>query len=157
MALAESHQYCTFYLAGHYFGLDVLKVQEIIRYQEMTRVPLAAPVVQGLINLRGQIVTALDLRRRLELEDRPADQLPVNVVVHTDDGAVSLLVDEIGDVLEVADTLFERPPETLGGTARELIRGAYKLPDRLLLILDPERTVSGSGPAETGNHHAAPR
>jgi purine-binding chemotaxis protein CheW len=155
--LADVHQYCTFYLAGHYFGLDVLKVQEIIRYQEMTRVPLAPPVVRGLINLRGQIVTALDLRRRLELEDRPADQQPVNVVVHTDDGAVSLLVDEIGDVLEVPDKLFERPPETLQGPARELIRGAYKLPDRLLLILDPERTVGGTGQADIVNTQAATR
>jgi purine-binding chemotaxis protein CheW len=143
--VADTHQYCTFYLAGHYFGLDVLKVQEIIRYQEMTRVPLASPVVRGLINLRGQIVTALDLRRRLELEDRSAEQEPVNVVVHTDDGAVSLLVDDIGDVLEVPEDLFERPPETLQGTARELIRGAYKLKDRLLLILDPDRTVFVTG------------
>jgi purine-binding chemotaxis protein CheW len=139
--LADVHQYCTFYLDGHYFGLDVLTVQEIIRYQVLTRVPLAPPVVRGLINLRGQIVTSIDLRRRLNLPERPADQLPLNVVVQTDDGAVSLLVDEIGDVLEVSDNLFERPPETLNGTARELIRGAYKLPDRLLLILDTERTV----------------
>jgi purine-binding chemotaxis protein CheW len=141
----DDRQYCTFYVAGHYLGLDVLKVQEVIRYQEMTRVPLAPPVVRGLINLRGQIVTAIDLRRRLELEDRAADQLPVNVVVHTDDGAVSLLVDEIGDVLKVSEKLFEHPPETLKGTARELIRGAYKLTDRLLLILDTERTVSLTG------------
>jgi purine-binding chemotaxis protein CheW len=138
----QHHQYCTFYLAGHYFGLDVLQVQEIIRYQEMTRVPLAHPVVRGLINLRGQIVTAIDLRRRLDLSDRPAGQLPINVVVHTHDGAVSLLVDEIGDVLEVPEQAFERPPETLKGTARELIRGAYKLQDSLLLILDTERTVN---------------
>jgi purine-binding chemotaxis protein CheW len=140
--MADEHQYCTFYVDGHYFGLDVLKVQEIIRYQEMTRVPLAPPVVRGLINLRGQIVTAIDLRRRLELRERLADQLPLNVVVQTDDGAVSLLVDEIGDVLEVSEKLFERPPETLKGPARELIRGAYKLKDRLLLILDTERTVN---------------
>ena len=79
---------------------------------------------------------------------RPADQLPVNVVVHTDDGAVSLLVDEIGDVLEVPEKLFELPPETLRGTARELVRGAYKLPDRLLLILDAERAVNVTGPAD---------
>jgi purine-binding chemotaxis protein CheW len=143
--MEQQQQYCTFYVAGHYFGLDVLRVQEVIRYQDMTNVPLAPPAVRGLINLRGQIVTALDLRRRLELEDRPADQLPVNVVVQTDDGAVSLLVDEIGDVLQVSETLFERPPETLRGKTRELIRGAYKLPDRLLLILDPERTVSLTG------------
>jgi purine-binding chemotaxis protein CheW len=140
--MPDAYQYCTFFVDGHYFGLDVRKVQEIIRYQEMTRVPLAPPVVRGLINLRGQIVTAIDLRRRLELHDRRADQLPVNVVVHTDDGAVSLLVDEIGDVLEVPEKAFERPPETLQGSARELIRGAYKLEDRLLLILDIEQTVN---------------
>src|ERR1700733_4454596 len=110
----------------------------------MTRVPLAHPVVRGLINLRGQIVTAIDLRRRLEFDDRPDDQLPLNVVVHTEDGAGSLLVDEIGDVLDVSDDDFELPPETLQGTARELIRGAYKLEDRLLLILDIDRTVSVS-------------
>ena len=143
--MADEHQYCTFYLDGHYFGLDVLKVQEIIRFQEMTRVPLAPPVVRGLINLRGQIVTAIDLRRRLEMKDRPADQLPVNVVVQTDEGAVSLLVDEIGDVLQVSEKGFERPPDTLTGPSRELIRGAYKLADRLLLILDTERTVNLSG------------
>jgi purine-binding chemotaxis protein CheW len=146
--MAEDRQYCTFYVGGHYFGLDVLKVQEIIRYQEMTRVPLAPPVIRGLINLRGQIVTAIDLRRRLELQDRPADEWPVNVVLHTDDGAVSLLVDEIGDVLEVPERLFEPPPETLKGTARELVRGAYKLTDRLLLILDAERTVNVAGQAD---------
>ncbi len=142
--MTDTHQYCTFFLDGHYFGLDVLKVQEIIRYQEMTRVPLAPPVVRGLINLRGQIVTALDLRRRLGLSDRPADQLPLNVVVQTNDGAISLLVDEIGDVLEVSEKSFERPPDTLAKPARELIRGAYKLPDRLLLILDTERAVNVS-------------
>jgi purine-binding chemotaxis protein CheW len=140
--MGRERQYCTFYVAGHYFGLDVLKVQEIICYQEMTRVPLAASVVSGLINLRGQIVVAIDLRRRLEFEDRSADQLPVNVVVQTDDGAVSLLVDDVGDVLSVPEELFERPPDTLRGTARALICGVYKLQDRLLLILDAERTIA---------------
>jgi purine-binding chemotaxis protein CheW len=143
--MADERQYCTFLVGGHYFGLDVHDVQEIIRYQEMTRVPLAPEVVRGLINLRGQIVTAIDLRLRLELKERPAEQLPVNVVVQTDDGAVSLLVDEIGDVLTVSEKLFERPPETLKGIARELIRGAYKLKDRLLLVLDTARTVCVSG------------
>lgn len=140
--MAERRQFCTFYLAGQYFGLDVMKVQEIIRAQVMTPVPLAHPVVRGLINLRGQIVTAIDLRRRLDLPDRAEGQQPVNVVVETDDGAVSLLVDEIGDVLDVSDREYERPPETLKGTARELIVGTYKLGDRLLLILDDERTTT---------------
>ena len=79
--MVEQHQYCTFYLDGHYFGLDVLKVQEIIRYQEMTRVPLASPTVRGLINLSGQIVTAIDLRRRLagNSPDVPLDRRPTPV------------------------------------------------------------------------------
>src|SRR5262249_53580092 len=139
--MGEERQYCTFFIDGHYFGLDVLKVQEVIRSQHMTPVPLAPPEVCGLINLRGQIVTAIDLRRRLKLAPRRLDREPVNVVVRTDDGAVSLLVDEIGDVLEVPERLFERPPETMDGAARELVLGAYKLPERLLLILDTERTV----------------
>jgi purine-binding chemotaxis protein CheW len=140
--MADGRQYCTFYVAGHYFGLDVLRVQEIIRYQEMTHVPLAPPVIRGLINLRGQIVTALDLRRRLGLRDNDSTAKPVNVVIRTDDGAVSLLVDEIGDVLEVPEHLFERTPDTVTGPARDLIRGAYKLSDRLLLVLDPDRTIA---------------
>jgi purine-binding chemotaxis protein CheW len=140
--MIDSKQFCTFFLNGLFFGVEVLKVQEVIRYQEMTGVPLASRTIQGLINLRGQIVTAIDLRRRLELPPRTGDQLPMNVVVRTDDGAVSLLVDEIGDVVEIEHDIFERPPETLRGVARELVTGVYKLKERLLLILDTEKTVS---------------
>jgi purine-binding chemotaxis protein CheW len=139
--MSDSKQYSTFYLNGLFFGVEVLKVQEVIRYQEMTRVPLAPRMIEGLINLRGQIVTAIDLRRRLELPPRAEGRLPMNVVVRTDDGAVSLLVDEIGDVVEIQDDIYERPPETLNGVARELIQGVYKLKERLLLILDTEKTV----------------
>lgn len=139
--MSTSTQYCTFYLDKLFFGVEVKKVQEVIRYQEMTRVPLASTVVQGLINLRGQIVTAIDLRRRLELTPRPEGQLPMNVVIRTDEGPMSLLVDEIGDVLDVDEDTFERPPETLRGVARDVIRGTYKLKDRLLLTLDTERVV----------------
>lgn len=145
-------QFCTFYVDGLFFGVDVLRVQEVIRYQEMTRVPLSSPVVSGLINLRGQIVTAIDLRRRLVLRDRAPELLPMNVVVRTDDGAVSLLVDEIGDVLEIDPATFERPPETLTGVARQLVRGVYKLKDQLLLIIDTEQTVDlHTKPAATAN------
>ena len=139
--MSSAKQYCTFYLDGLFFGVEVQTVQEVIRYQEMTRVPLASRVVSGLINLRGQIVTAIDLRRRLGLPDRPADRQPMNVVVRSEEGIVSLLVDEIGDVQEVEDDLFESPPETLRGEARELIRGSYKLDGRLLLVLDTQRAV----------------
>ena len=150
--MTADRQYCTFTLAGHHFGVDVRNVQEVIRYQEMTRVPLAHPVVRGLINLRGQIVTALDLRRRLELPPHPADRFPVNVVVSAGDGAVSLLVDEIGDVLTVPEAAFERAPETLTGAARELVRGVYKLDGRLLLILDTARAVAVPAAPPEPNH-----
>lgn len=140
--MTNTKQFCTFFVNGLFFGVDVLKVQEVIRYQGMTRVPLAPATIQGLINLRGQIVTAIDLRRRLELPPLEGEQLPMNVIVRSDDGAVSLLVDEIGDVMEIQDDIYEQPPETLKGVARELVQGVYKLKERLLLILDTEKTVS---------------
>jgi purine-binding chemotaxis protein CheW len=146
--MPATHQYCTFYLGDQYFGLDVLKVQEIVRHQPLTRVPLAHPMIRGLINLRGQIVTAIDLRRRLDLPESTEDREPVNVVMHTDEGAVSLLVDEIGDVQEISEDLFERPPETLTGKIRELIRGAYKLPHKLLLVLSTEELLNALGSQE---------
>ena len=139
--MASSQQLCTFYLDGHFFGTPVPAVQEVIQYQEMTRVPLAPEVVRGLINLRGQIVLAIDLRRRLGLNDRPAGQLPMNVVIRTDEGAVSLLVDEIGDVIEVEDNALESAPKTLQGFASQAICGIYTLPGRLLQVLDVERII----------------
>src|ERR1700683_1522198 len=102
--MAKVQQFCTFYVAGQCFGLDVQRVQEINHYAELTRVPLAAPMVRGLINMRGQIVTAVDLRRRLELPARSVVSMPINVVVRTEDGPISLLVDEIGDVIHVAES-----------------------------------------------------
>jgi len=137
----RERQVSTFFVAGLYFGIDVLNVQEVMRYQEMTRVPLSPGVVEGLINLRGQIVTAIDMRRKLALPARPAGESPMNMVIRTDDGAVSLLVDDIGDVVEVDAETFERPPENLEPHAREIIRGIYKLKGRLLLMLDTERTI----------------
>ena len=139
--MTNEHQCCTFFLGNLFFGVKVERVQEIIRYQAMTPVPLAPPEVGGLINLRGQIVTAINLRRRLELPPYPADQEPYNVVTRINDDIVSLLVDEVGDVLNVNDADFESPPDTLTDRLRRLIRGAYKLEDRLLLILDVEKVV----------------
>jgi len=129
-------------LQEQFLGVPVQQVQEVIRYQEMTRVPLVADVIRGLINLRGQIVMALDLRRRFGLPDRAETELPTNVVVRTDDGPVSFLVDEIGDVLEVDEESFESTPETLQGESRQLITGVYKLKDKLLLVLDADRVLA---------------
>jgi purine-binding chemotaxis protein CheW len=139
--MPEPQQFCSFHLDGLLFGVEVMRVQEVIRYQHVTRVPLAPAVIRGLINLRGQIVTAVDLRLRLELGERAPDVSPMSVVVRTDEGPVTLLVDDIGDVLEVSDESFAPPPESLAGAARDLIRGAYKLKNRLLLLLDVDRAV----------------
>jgi purine-binding chemotaxis protein CheW len=134
-------QLSTFVVNGYLFGVEVATVQEVIRYQPMTRVPLAPPAFGGLINLRGQVITAIDLRRRLGFPQGTAGELPMDVIVRTKGGLVSLLVDRIGDVVDVSEEAFEEPPETLTGIARELIRGAYKLDDALLLWLDVERAV----------------
>ena len=135
-------KYCTFYLDKYYFGIEVEQVQEIIRFQEITPVALAPEVVKGLINLRGQIVTAVDLRRLLELPDRDPESIPMNIVVRTPLGAFSLLADRIGDVLELSDGSFESPPDNLTGMAKELIQRAYKLEGSLLLTMAIKKLVS---------------
>jgi len=144
--MAENAQFCTFYLGDLFFGVEVENVQEVFKYQEMTRVPLAPSAVRGLINLRGQIITAIDLRARLGMDELPEGQMPVNVVVRTAEGVVSLLVDKIADVLEVSAENFERPPNTIDEITKELVPGVYKLENKLLQILDTEKTVR-MGPA----------
>jgi purine-binding chemotaxis protein CheW len=138
-------QFCTFYLEGLLFGVDLRNVQEVIRSHKMTRVPLAPAAVSGLLNLRGQIVTALDLRRRLGMKSGSGEAQPMNVVVRSGDGAVSLLVDEIGDVVEVEEDSFEPPPETLRGTVRSMILGVHKLSERLMHVLDVEKACQIEG------------
>lgn len=139
--MSQVKQFCTFHLDGLFFGVEVSQVQEVLRYQEMTAVPLTKPVIQGLINLRGQIVTAIDLRRRLNLTPRNQDQFPMNVIVNSDDGPVSFLVDEIGDVIEVNGNDIERPPNTMNTSARSLVKGVHKLDHCLMLVLDTERAA----------------
>jgi len=140
--MVEERQFCTFHLGDLFLGVPVVRVQEVLRYQPMTRVPLAPDMVSGLINLRGQIVTAIDLRSRMGLPPRPAEQDPMNVVLHSDTGAVSLLVDEIGDVLEVEETTFEEVPRTVDGMVRDLVEGVFKMEGRLLLVLDTDKTLA---------------
>lgn len=134
--------FCTFLVDKLFFGVEVTKVQEVISYQMTTLVPLSLPVIHGLINLRGQIITTIDLRRRLEMADSAAEIVPMNVIVDINGEVVSLLVDKAEDVLHVAEDAFEPAPETLQGVARELICGAYKLKNHLLLVLDIEKTVN---------------
>ena len=146
-------QLCTLRLGPASFGVDVLRVQEVIRAQPMTGVPRAAEVVRGLINLRGQIVTAIDLRTRLGMPPRDSDTPPMNVVVRSDDGPVSLLVDEIGDVIEVDETNLDPAPETLDPTGADAIAGVLKLDDTLLLVLDVDRVVEVRGESTDRDGH----
>lgn len=135
-------QLATFVLDGDHYGVDVQQVQEVLRHQPRTPVPLAPSGTAGLVNLRGQVVLALDLRVRLGREPLAADAEPMQVVVRVAGEPVSLLVDEIGDVVNVDESQFETPPDTLDPALTEVIRGVYKLDDGLLLALDAERATA---------------
>ncbi len=137
-------QFATFFLGGQLFGVDVLRVQEVLRYQDKSDIPLSPSYVSGLINLRGQIVTLLDLRTRLGLPPFEEGKRPMNVVVNSSEGPLSLMVDEIGDVLDVSRDVFEGPPPTMTGDMAEYVQGVCKLEDRILIILDVNRLMESS-------------
>lgn len=129
-------QFVTFKIADATYGVPVMHVQETLGHQSRTFVPQAPRGVAGLVNLRGQVVLTLDLRPRLGLPALPAEAEPMMVVVEVDGEAISLLVDSVGEVLEVADAQFEGVPDTLDPAVRDLIVGVYKLEQGLLLALD---------------------
>jgi purine-binding chemotaxis protein CheW len=133
--------YATFVVQDRFLGVPVDRVQEVLRAQPTTPVPLAHAHIEGLLNLRGSIVTAVDLRARLGLPAREAEAPSANVVVTTDRGPLSLVVDGLGDVLSVDEGSLEPLPETVEPTTGRLIKGAYKLDDALLLDLDLDETV----------------
>ena len=137
--MAQHQQFCTFYLENYLFGIELLKVQEVLQPLALTEVPLAPFVVRGLMNLRGQIVIAVDLRRQLELPERPVGMPPMKVVGRAGEDPLSLLVDDIGDVVEVGEESFETPPETLHGKVRSVILGVHKLEKQLMHVLDTDR------------------
>jgi purine-binding chemotaxis protein CheW len=140
--MSGGRQLSSFVVHDLLFGIDVQEVQEAIRHLEITRVPLCPRLIAGLLNLRGQIITAIDLRVCLDLPERSPVQVPVNLILRTQEGLLSLLVDEIGAVLEPGQDAFELAPSTLRGQLKGFIREIYKMPDRLLLILDTKRLLA---------------
>jgi purine-binding chemotaxis protein CheW len=142
----SSSQYATFEVDDQLFGVPVAIVQEVLSFSEYTPVPLAPKAVGGLFNLRGQVIAAVDLRVQLGLPPRDLDGPAMNVIVRTEDESVSLLVDRIGEVVDLHEDAFEPPPDTLHGPTRELINGAFKLDGRLMLALDTARATD-TGPA----------
>lgn len=129
-------QLVTFEIDGATYGVPVDLVQETLGHQPRTIVPLAQPGVAGLVNLRGQVVLTVDLRPMLGLEPLAPGAEAMMVVVKVDGEAVSLLVDTVGEVLDVDESTFEAVPETLGAAMRALVVGVHKLDGRLLLLLD---------------------
>jgi len=137
--MSHGRQFCTFYLDQLLFGVESQKIQEVVGYRELRPVPLAPDVVSGLMNLRGQVVVVVELRRQLELAERPEGTPPVCLVVRATGGEVCLLADEVGNVVEVEDDSFELSPETLSPRLRSVILGVHKLEHQLMHVLDTDR------------------
>lgn len=132
----DMQQITTFRVADGLFGIDALHVQEIMPYQKITAVPLAPDFIRGLINLRGEIVTVLDLRRRLGFEPFADETEASNLVITSSYGEISLLVDAIHDIVEVPSDKLLPPPGTVQGVARHYIHSVCQLQDDLLMVLD---------------------
>jgi purine-binding chemotaxis protein CheW len=154
MTTTGSRQFCTFYLNHLLFGVESQTIQEVVMYRELRPVPLAPPVVSGLMNLRGQVVVALELRRQLELPERPADMTPICLVVHSAGGTVCLLADEVGNVVDVEEETFEPSPETLSPRLRSVILGVHKLEGQLMHVLDTDQACEVEAVAPGQNNGA---
>lgn len=137
-------QFCTFHVGDHLLGIEVAQIQEVLRKTPVTPVPKTPPAISGLINLRGQIVTAVDLRTLFRIEVDSATDAPNMLILDSGSELRSLVVDAVGEVVAVGAGDFEEPPDTLRGESRNLIRGAYKLKDRLLLVLDVAHTMQAA-------------
>ncbi len=138
----DPRQFCTFYIDQLLFGIEAVVVQEVIMHQQLNLVPLAPNDVLGVINLRGQIITAIDLRKRLGFEAGNAAATSVSVVAQVQEELVSFMVERIGEIVEIDLNDLEEIPGTLQGVARELLIGAYKMPEQLLLILNPQKLAN---------------
>jgi purine-binding chemotaxis protein CheW len=147
-ASVETHEYVSIVIGGQLFGIPVLQVQDVLGPQRITRIPLAPPEVAGSLNLRGRIVTAIDLRTRLKLPKREAGETSMSVVVDEDGEAYSLLVDSVGEVLSLSAATFERNPSTLDSRWREVSDGIHRLDGNLLIILDVARLLDITNKAD---------
>jgi purine-binding chemotaxis protein CheW len=143
IASTEDHQdFVTMFLEGQMFGIPVLVVQDVLGPQKITRIPLAPPEVAGSLNLRGRIVTAIDVRMRLQLPKRAEGTAAgMSVVVDLGGELYSLRVDQVGEVLSLPAAKFERNPPTLNALWREFSAGIYRLEGKLLVILDVPRLL----------------
>ena len=141
-------QICTFFLDGTYFGIEVEAVQEVIRQQPLTHIPLAAADICGLMNLRGQVIPVVDLPCRLGLRASACsleqEQTSYNIIVNTAADVVSFIVDAVGDVLDCDRETFEPPPANLNAQMQFFLKGAYKLDQGFLLLLNTTKVLEHS-------------
>ena len=128
-------------IGGYLFGIPVLKVQDVLGQQRITRIPLAPPDVAGSLNLRGRIVTAVDVRIRLSLPAREKDEIAMSIVVEDGGELYSLLVDSVGEVLRLKSSAFEVSPPTVDARWREFSDGIYRLDNKLLIVLNVARLL----------------
>lgn len=129
-------EFLTIMVDGQLLGIPVLQVQDVLGEQKVTRVPLAPPEVAGSLNLRGRVVTAINLRRKLGMPEMSAGTKSMYIVVEYKNELYSLIVDNVGEVLSLPDENFEKVPATLESSWRALALGIYRLKEQLLVILD---------------------
>tara|TARA_R110001592_G_scaffold27763_17_gene102820 strand:+ start:6926 stop:7393 length:468 start_codon:yes stop_codon:yes gene_type:complete len=142
---ASSHDYLSMHIAGHSFGIPVLQILDVLRAERITRIPLAPKEIAGSLNLRGRIVTAIDVRKRLGLPERDCNQSVMNVVVEHHNELFSLMIDTVGDVLNIPDKSIEKPPKTLDSLWLEVSVGIIQQDEGLLIIIDIARLLDCIG------------
>ncbi len=137
----KTEEFVTFTIAGQLFGIPVLQIQDVLSSYRITRIPLAPPEITGSLNLRGRVVTAIDVRLRLGLPPRPADADSMSIVAENGGELYSLMVDSVGEVLALPHSAYERNLPTLDATFRTFCDGIYRLDDQLLVVLDVNRLL----------------
>ncbi len=138
----ELLQLVTFSIGEEEFGVNILKVQEIIRTMEITKVPRAPAFVEGVINLRGKVIPIIDLRRRFGLMPKPGDKDTRIIVIEINNVIVGFVVDAVSEVLRIPASTVEPPPPVVAGVESDYISGVGKLKDRLLIMLDLDKLLS---------------
>ena len=144
MVDGDSDEFVTMTIFDQLFGIPVLKVQDVLGPQHINKIPLAPPEVAGSLNLRGRIVTAIDIRKRLGLPSRDPGDEGMNVVVEHGTELYSLVIDTVGEVLSLPSENFERNPSNLDDLWREVTAGIYQLDGKLMVVIDIDRLLSFS-------------
>ncbi len=140
-ASGETEEFVTFTIAGQLFGIPVLQIQDVLSSYQITPIPLAPPEIKGSLNLRGRVVTAVDVRLRLGLSARPREAESMSIVAENEGELYSLMVDSVGEVLALSQSAYERNLPTLDAKFRAFSDGIYRLDKELLVVLDVNRLL----------------